>query len=61
LNRLLTAFLIRVKSKFVSEAERLAARPSCNASPPSPGSILVTDENETWEVIQPKLEGRRRQ
>jgi hypothetical protein len=56
LNRYRTAFLYTVKSKFVSEAERLARQAQLNSSPPTPGSILVTDENETWEVIQPRLE-----
>ena len=55
LNRYRTAFLYSVKSKFTSEAERLARQAQLNSSPPTPGSILVTDENETWEVIQPTL------
>ena len=55
LNRYRTAFLYAVKSKFTSEAERLARQAQLNSSPPSPGSILVTDENETWSVIQPAL------
>jgi hypothetical protein len=45
-----------VKSRFSSESDRLARQQRLNASPPTPGSILVTDENETWEVVSPKLE-----
>jgi len=55
LNRYRTAFLYNVKSKFSSEAERLSRQAQLNSVPPSPGSILVTDENETWSVIQPTL------
>ncbi|MEW6505667.1 MAG: hypothetical protein AB1457_17045 [Chloroflexota bacterium] len=56
LNRYRTAFLYVVRSRFASEGERLARQQRMNAQPPAPGSILVTDENETWEVIQPRLE-----
>lgn len=56
LNRFRTAFLYVVRSRFSTEADRLARQQRLNASPPTPGSILVTDENETWEVIAPKLE-----
>jgi len=56
LNRFRTAFMYAVKAQFVSEAERLARQAQLNSNPPTPGSILVTDSNETWEVIQPKLE-----
>jgi hypothetical protein len=55
LNRYRTAFLYAVKSKFTSEAERLARQAQLNSQPPTPGSILVTDENEEWSVIQPTL------
>jgi hypothetical protein len=56
LNRYRTSFLYNVKSKFASEAERLSRQQQLNATPPTPGSILVTDENETWSVIEPKLD-----
>ena len=59
LNRYRTAFLYQVKARFVSESERLARQQRLNASPPTPGSILVTDENETWEVIGPKLDSEQ--
>jgi hypothetical protein len=56
LNRFRNAFMFVVKSKFVSEAERLSRQAQLNSNPPTPGSILVTDEAEEWTVIQPKLE-----
>jgi len=55
LNRYRTAFLYTVQSRFASEAERLSRQQQLNATPPSPGSILVIDENEVWSVIEPKL------
>lgn len=56
LNHFRTAFLYVVKARFSSEAERRARQSTLNAAPPSPGSILVTDESETWDVLHPALE-----
>jgi len=56
LNRYRNAFYFVVKSRFLSEAERAARQAILNAVPPTPGSILVTDESEQWEVIHPRLE-----
>lgn len=56
LNRFRTAFLYLVKSRFSTEADRLARQQRLNAAPPTPGSILVTNEHEDWQVIAPKLE-----
>ena len=56
LNHFRTAFLYVVRARFNSEAERRARQSSLNAMPPSPGSILVTDENEAWEALHPRLE-----
>ncbi len=56
LNRYRTAFLYVVRSQFASESERLARQQRLNSHPPAPGSILVADSSETWEVIQPRLE-----
>jgi hypothetical protein len=56
LNHFRNAFLYVVRARFASDAERRARQSSLNASPPSPGSILVTDENETWEALHPRLE-----
>jgi hypothetical protein len=55
LNRFRQAFLYQVKAAFSSEQERLNRQQALNAQPPSPGSILVTDEGENWSVIQPQL------
>lgn len=56
LNRFRTAFLYIVRARFTSEAERRARQSALNAAPPSPGSILVADESETWEALHPRLE-----
>lgn len=56
LNRYRNAFLYVVKARFSSEAERLARQQRLNGTPPTPGSILVTDESESWDVIGPRLE-----
>ncbi len=56
LNRYRNAFYFVVKSRFLSEAERAARQAVLNAVPPTPGSILVTDESEQWDVIHPRLE-----
>lgn len=55
LNRYRQAFLYQVKASYNSESERLARQTTLNAAPPAPGSILVTDESESWSVIQPQL------
>ena len=55
LNRYRQAFMYQVKAAFTSEQERLNRQQALNAAPPNPGSILVTDETETWSVIQPQL------
>ncbi|WP_075063637.1 hypothetical protein [Ornatilinea apprima] len=56
LNRYRNAFLYVVKARFASEAERIARQQQLNAQPPRPGSILVTGESESWEVLSPKLD-----
>lgn len=56
LNRYRNAFYFVVKARFLSEAERANRQAVLNAIPPTPGSILVTDESEHWDVIHPKLE-----
>ncbi len=55
MNRFRNAFLYQVKAKFNSEAERLARQKTLAANPPTPGSILVTDDSEEWSVIAPEL------
>lgn len=56
LNRYRNAFYFVVKARFLSEAERSARQTLLNSAPPTPGSILVTDESEQWDVIHPRLE-----
>lgn len=56
LNRFRTSFLYKVTKKFQSEADRVSRQSQLNSNPPTPGSILVTDESEAWEVLSPKLE-----
>jgi hypothetical protein len=55
LNRYRNTFIYWVKARFANQAERLARQAELNANPPNPGSILVTDESETWSVIYPSL------
>lgn len=56
LNRYRNAFMYVVKARFGSEAARKARQAQLAANPPAPGSVLVTDENEDWSVIAPRLE-----
>ncbi len=56
LNRFRNAFLYVVKANFASEAERAARQAALTTHPPQPGSILVADGSESWEVLSPKLE-----
>ncbi len=56
LNRYRNSFMYVVKAVWQSEEERQARQAALATNPPPPGSILVTDASETWEVISPKLE-----
>lgn len=56
LNRFRQVFLYWVHRAFANEAERFKRQADLNANPPNPGSILVTDEEESWEVLQPRLD-----
>lgn len=56
LNRFRFAFLYSVTMRGASEAERRKRQAELNFQPPAPGSILVKDESEEWEVLSPKLE-----
>jgi len=56
LNRFRFAWIWRVIGKFKDATERLARQNELNQNPPMPGSILVSDESETWEALAPKLE-----
>jgi len=56
LNRYRNTFMYVVTSRYASEEERAARQAALAAVPPSPGAILVTDESESWQVINPQLE-----
>lgn len=56
LNRFRNSFLFVVKGKFLNEAQRIQRQNQLNASPPSPGSILVTSDAEEWDTLSPHLE-----
>ncbi len=56
LNRFRQAYLFIVKGQFNSPADKQARQQALTNNPPQPGSILVTDESEEWDVISPKLE-----
>jgi hypothetical protein len=45
-----------VKGKWLSASDKEARQAELNSHPPTPGSILVTDESETWDTIAPKLD-----
>ena len=53
LNRYRNSFLFVVRGQYLSDAQRVARQNQFNASPPAPGSILVTDSTEEWEVLSP--------
>jgi len=56
LNRFRNAFVYVVRARFANESARLNRQAQLALHPPAPGSVLVTDENEEWSVIAPKLE-----
>jgi hypothetical protein len=56
LNHYRNSFLFVVKGRWQSEAERTARQNALAAAPPPPGSFLVVDESESWEVLNPQLE-----
>jgi len=55
LNRYRNSFLFQVQARYQDESERARRQAELNLNPPAPGSILVTDESETWSVINPQL------
>lgn len=56
LNRFRFAFLYAVTMRGASEADRRRRQAELAMHPPAPGSVLVKDEGEEWEVLSPKLE-----
>lgn len=56
LNRFRFAWLIVWKKKWDNEAQKKAKQNELNANPPSPGSFLLLDTEETVEMPTPNLE-----
>ena len=56
LNHYRNSFLFTVSTKLRSEAERIERQNQLNQRPLTPGSILVTNESEEWDVLSAKLE-----
>lgn len=56
LNHYRNSYLFTVRTGHCSEEMRARRQMQLNLHPPSPGTILVVNPDEQWEVIQPKLE-----
>lgn len=56
LNHFRQLFVFWVKKAFSNDAERLQRQNEINANPPNPGTVLVTNDDETWDVLHPKLD-----
>lgn len=56
LNHYRNSFLFTVKTKLNSEQQRKERQNQLNQSALTPGSILVTNESEEWDVLSAKLE-----
>jgi hypothetical protein len=54
-NRYKNAFLWHVKLEG-AQAGDIRQKQTQYAKPPSPGSVIVTDETESWSPVQPKIE-----
>lgn len=55
LNFFRTIFAWVLKGKYKTESQRKEREREVNANKPSPNSILVCDESEEWDVLEPKL------
>jgi hypothetical protein len=56
LNRFRNTFIFWIKAHFNTAEERLRRQAELNANPPNPGSLLVSDDTETWSVLSPNLQ-----
>ncbi len=56
LNRFRNAFIWFITKPWKSEAEKRTRQTELNAKPPAPGSILLKDPDENWEVKSPQLD-----
>ncbi len=54
-NRYKNAFLWHVKLEGAGPGD-IESKQAQYAKPPSPGSVIVTDETEAWSPVQPKIE-----
>jgi len=54
-NKYKNAFLWQVTLKNATR-EQITAKRGQYASPPSPGSVLITDENEVWAPVVPEIQ-----
>ena len=56
LNHWRQVFLYIVTGKYPDQAAKQRRQAELNANPPSPGTLLVADESEKWDVLSPKLD-----
>ncbi len=56
LNHFRNAFMYVISGRYNSVADRIARQNTLAAHPPTAGSFLVTDESETWSILNPQLE-----
>ncbi len=56
LNYWRSIFVWTLHGKFANEAARKARENELRSKAPSPGSVLVTNESETWETVAPNLD-----
>jgi hypothetical protein len=56
LNRFRQTFAYILYGKYRHAGERAARASEINTNPPGPGSVLVADESEKWDILSPKLE-----
>jgi len=58
LNRYRNAFMFIVRGRWADEKQRADRQAALATTPPPPGSFLVVDESESWEVLNPQLESQ---
>src|SRR3989304_5883741 len=56
LNHFRNAFMFTVQKIFKSATEKETFKNYINSNPPKHGSILVTEPDENWNVLSPKLD-----
>lgn len=56
LNRFRNAFMFVVSKAWASDPEKKKRQAELLTNPPAPGSVLVKDDAETWDVLSPKLD-----